>query len=138
MNLTELCIRRPVLAWMIMASTILFGLVATSRLGVSQMPDVDSPNVTVSLSWPGAAPEEVEHGIIEPLEQALAQVEGVQEIQATARVGSARLTAVFALGPTSTSPSKTCRPRSRRPSGGSRRTSSSRPSRRATPTTGPF
>lgn len=98
MNLTEICIRRPVLAWMIMASTILFGLVATSRLGVSQMPDVDSPNVTVSLSWPGAAPEEVEHGIIEPLEQALAQVEGVQEIQATARVGSARLTAVFALG----------------------------------------
>ena len=68
MNITEVCIRRPVLAWMIMAATILFGLVSATRIGISQMPDVDSPNVTVSLSWPGAAPEEVEHGIIEPLE----------------------------------------------------------------------
>jgi hydrophobe/amphiphile efflux-1 (HAE1) family protein len=97
-NFTEVCIRRPVLAWMLMAATILFGVVSASRIGVSQMPDVDSPNVTVSLSWPGAAPEEVEHGIIEPLEQALAQVEGIQQIQATARLGSARLTAVFAIG----------------------------------------
>ena len=60
MNFTDLCIRRPVLAWMIMSATILFGLVSALRVGVSQMPDVDSPNVTVSLSWPGAAPEEVE------------------------------------------------------------------------------
>src|ERR1700749_399536 len=98
MNVTDVCIRRPVLAWMLMAATILFGIVSATRIGVSQMPDVDSPNVTVSLSWPGAAPEEVEHGIIEPLEQALAQVEGVQQIQATARIGSARFTAVFSLG----------------------------------------
>jgi hydrophobe/amphiphile efflux-1 (HAE1) family protein len=98
MNITDVCIRRSVLAWMIMASTILFGLVSATRIGVSQMPDVDSPNVTVSLSWPGAAPEEVERGIIEPLEQALAQVEGVQRIDASARVGSARLTAAFAIG----------------------------------------
>jgi hydrophobe/amphiphile efflux-1 (HAE1) family protein len=98
MNFTDLCIRRPVLAWMIMSATILFGLVSALRVGVSQMPDVDSPNVTVSLSWPGAAPEEVEHGIIEPLEQALAQVEGIQQIQATARLGSARITTVFAIG----------------------------------------
>jgi hydrophobe/amphiphile efflux-1 (HAE1) family protein len=81
-----------------MAATILFGAVSASRIGVSQMPDVDSPNVTVSLSWPGAAPEEVEHGLIEPLEESLAQVEGVQRIEATARLGSARLTTVFALG----------------------------------------
>jgi hydrophobe/amphiphile efflux-1 (HAE1) family protein len=96
-NITEVCIRRPVLAWMIMAATILFGAVSAARIGVSQMPDVDSPNVTVSLSWPGAAPEEVEHGIVEPLEESLAQVEGVQRIEASARLGSARLTTVFAL-----------------------------------------
>ena len=85
MNFTEVCIRRPVLAWMIMASTILFGLVSALRIGVSQMPDVDSPNVTVSLGWPGAAPEEIEHGIVEPLEESLAQVEGIQRIEAKAR-----------------------------------------------------
>ncbi|HVW30203.1 MAG TPA: efflux RND transporter permease subunit [Polyangiaceae bacterium] len=98
MNITEVCIRRPVLAWMIMAATILFGIVSALRIGVSQMPDVDSPNVTVSLSWPGAAPEEVEHGIIEPLEESLAQVEGMQRIEAQAKLGSARLTAIFDLG----------------------------------------
>lgn len=98
MNITDICIRKSVLAWMIMAATILFGLVSATRIGVSQMPDVDSPNVTVMLSYPGAAPEEVEHGIVEPLEQALAQVEGVQQINATARLGSARLTVVFAIG----------------------------------------
>jgi hydrophobe/amphiphile efflux-1 (HAE1) family protein len=98
MNVTDVCIRRPVLAWMLMAATILFGLVSATRIGVSQMPDVDSPNVTVSLSWPGAAPEEVEHGIIEPLEQALAQVEGVQRIDGSARLGSARITVALALG----------------------------------------
>jgi multidrug efflux pump len=98
MNITDVCIRRSVLAWMIMGATILFGLVSATRIGVSQMPDVDSPNVTVMLSWPGAAPEEVEHGIIEPLEQALAQVEGVQRIEASASVGRARLTVVFPVG----------------------------------------
>lgn len=98
MNIIDTCIRRSVLAWMIMASTILFGLVSATRIGISQMPDVDSPNVTVSISWPGAAPEEVERGIIEPLEQALAQVEGIERIDASARIGSARLTAVFGLG----------------------------------------
>ncbi|MBI5532022.1 MAG: efflux RND transporter permease subunit [Deltaproteobacteria bacterium] len=98
MSIIDICIRRSVLAWMIMASTILFGLVSATRIGISQMPDVDSPNVTVSISWPGAAPEEVERGLIEPLEQALAQVEGIERIDASARIGSARLTAVFGLG----------------------------------------
>lgn len=97
MNFTEVCIRRPVLAWMLMAGTILFGLVSSTRIGVSQMPDVDSPNVTVSLGWPGASPEEIESGIIQPLEESLAQVQGVQRVEATARLGSARLTAIFAL-----------------------------------------
>ncbi len=97
MNFTEVCIKRPVLAWMLMAGTILFGLVSATRIGVSQMPDVDSPNVTVSLGWPGASPEEIESGIIQPLEESLAQVQGVQRIEATARLGSARLTAIFGL-----------------------------------------
>lgn len=41
MNITDICIRRSVLAWMIMGATILFGLVSALRIGVSQMPDVD-------------------------------------------------------------------------------------------------
>ena len=95
MNLTDVSIRNPVFAWMLMACTILFGLVAASRIGISQYPDVDYPNITVSLSWPGASPAAVEREILDPIEQALAQVEGVQQIASTARQGSGRITATF-------------------------------------------
>ena len=97
MSLTDVSIRNPVFAWMLMASTILFGIIAVTRLGISQYPDVDYPNVTVSLSWPGASPTAIEREILEPIEQALAQVEGVQTIQSQARQGSARLTCTFDL-----------------------------------------
>src|SRR5215831_12248382 len=97
MNITDVSIRNPVFAWMLMACTILFGLVAATRVGISQYPDVDYPNVSVSLSWPGAAPAEIESGILDSMEQALAQVEGVQTIQSSARNGSARITATFDL-----------------------------------------
>ena len=79
MNLTDVSIKNPVLAWMMMASTILFGIIAVSRIGISQYPDVDYPNISVSLSWAGASPAAVEREVLTPLEQAIAQVEGVQQ-----------------------------------------------------------
>jgi hydrophobe/amphiphile efflux-1 (HAE1) family protein len=94
-NITDVSIRNPVFAWMLLACTILFGLIAGARIGISQYPDVDYPNVTVSVSWTGAAPAEVESGIVEPLEEAIAQVEGVQDITSVASRGSARITASF-------------------------------------------
>jgi hydrophobe/amphiphile efflux-1 (HAE1) family protein len=103
MNLTDLCLRRPVLAWMMMAGTILFGLVSlglfpgTKGIGVSQFPDVNNPTVTVSASWPGASPEDVETGLINPLEDVLAQVTGVEEITSSAKQNSARITATFSI-----------------------------------------
>jgi hydrophobe/amphiphile efflux-1 (HAE1) family protein len=96
-NLTEICLRRPVLAWMLMAGTILFGIIAVTRIGVSQFPDVDNPTVSVSVSWPGAAPEDIETGIINPLEDAMSQVTGVLTLTSSAKQGSARLTATFDL-----------------------------------------
>ncbi len=97
MNITNVCLRRPVFAWMIMAGTVLFGILAVMRIGVSQFPDVDNPTVSVSVSWPGASPEDVESGIINPIEDAMAQVTGVQEITSSARQNSARITATFDL-----------------------------------------
>jgi hydrophobe/amphiphile efflux-1 (HAE1) family protein len=94
-NITDVSIKNPVFAWMLMACTVLFGVVALTRIGVSQYPDVDNPNITVSLSWPGASPPSVERQIIEPIEQALSQVEGVQSLSSQARAGSGRITATF-------------------------------------------
>jgi multidrug efflux pump len=92
MSITEVCVRRPVLAWMIMAATIVFGLVAVQRIGVSQMPDVDFPTISVSVTREGAAPEVMENDVVQVLEDALAQVEGVKSLTATARQGNAQLT----------------------------------------------
>lgn len=91
MNITEVCIRRPVLAWMLMAATIVFGGVALSRIGISQFPDVDSPTISVSVTWEGAAPEVMEHDVVEPLEEAVMQVEGIKSLTSSSRQGSANV-----------------------------------------------
>ena len=60
MTLSDLSIKRPVFAWMLMVALILFGFLAYKRMGVSQLPDVDMPVVSVSLTYDGAAPEGAE------------------------------------------------------------------------------
>jgi multidrug efflux pump len=92
MNLTDVCVRKPVLAWMLMAATIVFGIVAASRIGISQFPDVDFPTISVSVVWEGAAPEVIENDIVEVLEESLAQVEGMKSITSVSRMGSASIT----------------------------------------------
>ncbi len=92
MNLTEACIKKPVFAWMLMAGTVVFGLVAATRIGISQFPDVDFPTITVNVTWEGAAPEVIENDVVETLEEALVQVEGLKAITSTSRQGSASVT----------------------------------------------
>jgi len=97
MNLTEACVKKPVLAWMLMAATIVFGVVAGSRIGISQFPDVDFPTINVSASWEGAAPEVMENEVVEPLEEALIQIEGIRTITSSSRMGSANITVEIEL-----------------------------------------
>lgn len=92
MKLTDICVDRPVLAWMLMAATVVFGGVAMTRIGISQFPDVDFPNISVSVSWEGAAPESIEHDVIEPLEEAIVQVEGVRSISSSSQQGAGSIT----------------------------------------------
>ncbi len=97
MKITEACVRKPVLAWMLMAGTIVFGVVAATRIGISQFPDVDFPTISVNVSWPGAAPEVVENDIVQGLEEALVQVEGLKAISSSCRSGGASVTLEFDL-----------------------------------------
>ncbi|MFL5349688.1 MAG: efflux RND transporter permease subunit [Hyalangium sp.] len=92
MSITEACIRKPVFAWMLMAATIVFGLVAAQRIGISQFPDVDFPTINIAVTWEGASPEAVESDLIEPIEEAVMQVEGVKSLTSTGRQGSASIT----------------------------------------------
>jgi multidrug efflux pump len=98
MTFTDTCIRRPVLAWMIMAATLVFGVIGYTRIGISELPDVDIPYVTVQVAWIGAAPEMVEHDVVEPIEEALAQVEGLKAMTATARQGSGTIQLELRVG----------------------------------------
>jgi multidrug efflux pump len=92
MNITEVCVKKPVFAWMLMAATVVFGVVAASRIGISQFPDVDFPTINVSATWEGAAPEVMENDVVEILEEALVQVEGMKSITSVSRQGSANIT----------------------------------------------
>ncbi len=92
MNITETCIRKPVFAWMIMLATIVFGAVAGARIGISQFPDVDFPTINIGVTWEGAAPESVESDVVEPIEEAVMQVEGVKSVTSSSRQGGGSVT----------------------------------------------
>ncbi len=97
MNLPEIAVRRPVFAWMMMAALIIFGLLSGSRMGISQLPDVDFPVVSVSINYQGAAPEIIETNVIDVLEDAVMTVEGVRNVSSTSSYGQATITIEFEL-----------------------------------------
>jgi len=95
MNLIDLSIRRPVFAWVLMFALIVFGAVTLNQLGVSQMPDVDFPILSVNVRYDGAAPEVVEADLIDPIENELLAIEGIKEMRSSASQGSGRVTLEF-------------------------------------------
>jgi hydrophobe/amphiphile efflux-1 (HAE1) family protein len=95
MNLIDLSIRRPVFAWVLMFGLIVFGAISLNKTGVSQMPDVDFPVLNVSVTYEGAAPEVVESELIDPIEEKLLSIEGIEEMRASASQGAGRVTLYF-------------------------------------------
>lgn len=97
MRLSDISIKNPVFAWMLMFGLMIFGLISFSRMGVSQMPDVDFPTVTVSVTMPGAAPEVMETQVVDVIESALMTVQGIQSITSNSKSGSGNITVEFSL-----------------------------------------
>ncbi|MBC7464610.1 MAG: efflux RND transporter permease subunit [Bdellovibrio sp.] len=95
MNLLEISLKRPVFAWVLMFSLIVFGAISFNKLGVSQMPDVNFPILNITINYPGAAPEVVESEIIDITESRLLSVEGVTEMRSSASQGTASITLEF-------------------------------------------
>lgn len=83
MTLSEICIKRPVLAIVLSMVIVVFGLVSLPRLGVREYPAVDPPVVTVATTYRRAAASVVDNEITEPLEQAINGVSGVRVISST-------------------------------------------------------
>ncbi len=95
MGLIGTSIRRPVLTSAIIIILILLGLYSFTQSGVALLPTVDIPVVLVRVSYRGASPLEVERQIVEPIEDAVSTVEGVDEINGYALEGSAFVVAVL-------------------------------------------
>jgi hydrophobe/amphiphile efflux-1 (HAE1) family protein len=97
MRVSDVSIRNPVFAWMLMAGLIVFGAVGFSRMGVSQLPDVDFPVVTVTITLQGAAPSVMESTVSDPLEDQLMSIEGLRTLTTVSTVGTLTATMEFEL-----------------------------------------
>lgn len=97
MFLTRISVGQPVFATMVMIALMVVGVFSYSRLPVEQFPDVDFPVVAVVTSYPGATPEAVESDLIEPIEDSVSTLAGIDNIQSTALTGSSLVIIQFDL-----------------------------------------
>ena len=97
MNISELSIRRPVLATVLTIIILLFGFIGYSYLGVREYPSVDNPIISVSCSYPGANADVIENQITEPLEQNINGIPGIRSMSSVSRQGQSRITVEFEL-----------------------------------------
>jgi len=98
MFLSDVSIKRPVFATMMMVALVVLGLVAIQRLAVDEYPDVSYPIVMVQTVYPGASPDVVEREISRPIEEALNTVQGLDEVTSTSREGSSMVRVRLQLG----------------------------------------
>jgi hydrophobic/amphiphilic exporter-1 (mainly G- bacteria), HAE1 family len=97
-NLIKLSIERPIAVVAAVLMVVIFGLVALQTIPIQLSPDVDRPVISISTSWPGAAPAEVEREILNRQEDQMAGLENLREITGRAQQGRSRLTLEFAIG----------------------------------------
>ena len=97
MNISELSIRRPVLATVLTLIIVIFGVIGYSYLGVREYPSVDNPIISVTCSYPGANADVIENQITEPLEQNINGIPGIRSLSSVSSQGQSRITVEFEL-----------------------------------------
>lgn len=97
MNISELSLRRPVLATVLNIVIILFGIIGFTFLGVRDYPAIDPPNINVRTSYPGANADIIESQITEPLEKAINGIAGIKNITSSSAQGNSSINVEFDL-----------------------------------------
>jgi multidrug efflux pump len=97
MNISELSLRRPVLAIVLNIVIVLFGVIGFKFLGVRDYPAIDPPNISVRTSYPGANADIIETQITEPLEKAVNGIAGIKNITSSSSNGSSNINVEFDL-----------------------------------------
>jgi multidrug efflux pump subunit AcrB len=98
MNISELSLKRPVLATVMNLTIILFGIVGFSFLSLRDYPAIDPPIITVRTNYTGANADIIESQITEPLEKGINGIPGIRSISSSSQVGSSNITVEFNLG----------------------------------------
>jgi HAE1 family hydrophobic/amphiphilic exporter-1 len=98
MNISETCIRRPVLTTLMTASLIVFGVFAYRLLPVAALPAVDFPTIQITAQFPGASPETMASSVASPIERQLSTISGISSMNSSSSLGLAQITIQFDLG----------------------------------------
>ena len=97
MFLSDLSIKQPVFATMMMVALAVLGITSYRQLKVDQFPNVEFPVVTVSTVYPGASPETVEREVTKRIEESINTVEGVRHVESTSQEGLSNIVVFFYL-----------------------------------------
>ena len=97
MKLSDTAIRRPVLASMLSAALVLFGVIGYTRLSVRELPDIDPPIISVSTVLPGANAQVVETAVTDILEEELSTIQGLRTLSSTSSEETSNITLEFTL-----------------------------------------
>jgi hydrophobic/amphiphilic exporter-1 (mainly G- bacteria), HAE1 family len=97
MNLSELCIRRPVLTTLVTTTFIVFGIFAYRLLPVAALPTVDFPTISVTATLPGASAENMAVAVAAPIERQMATISGINSITSVSTLGRSQINILFNL-----------------------------------------
>ncbi len=98
MRLSELCIRRPVMTTLVMASLLLGGFFGYRQLPIAAIPRIEVPTITVSVQYPGASPDTMAVSVAAPLERQFATIAGITSITSLSTQGNTQVALEFDLG----------------------------------------
>ncbi|MDR0552666.1 MAG: efflux RND transporter permease subunit [Holosporales bacterium] len=98
MNISEICIKRPVFAWVMTLVIILLGLVTGDRLQIRQYPKISSNFVTIKMDYHGVGPEIIENQITRNIEEAVSGIDGIETIKSTSDNGTGKVVLEMAEG----------------------------------------
>lgn len=98
MTISELSLKRPVLAIVMNIMIVLFGVIGFRFLGIRDYPAIDPPNISVRTSYPGANADVIESQITEPLEKSINGIAGVKNITSSSSQGNSNINVEFELG----------------------------------------
>ena len=98
MNISEVCIRRPVLTTLMMASIIVLGIFGYRLLPVAALPSVDFPTIRITATLPGASPETMAASVASPIERQLSTIAGITSLTSSSSLGNTEITVQFDLG----------------------------------------